>query len=125
MLAYVSEGQPVEMLAPPAQSAAELRPKLRQGGLPKIGGLRWAHGLAQKPAARLAFRVAVSKALHVRAPGAQTAQKLVQAELRMLGIELLPALFIQRHVEARQHDSAVGQMRDRFQQIGGCGNGAG
>ncbi len=49
----------------------------------------------------------------ILAPDHNAREQLFHAVLRMAGVELVPALFVEFAVEAWQHDHAFGQSRDR------------
>ena len=101
------------------RGAVGARHVLERGGaglLPLVARLGRPHQLTDQLAAcgvaRAAGPLGDGRALAV-----DMVQQLVQAELRMGGVELLPTRLVHLAVEARQHDGALRQAGDDFQQL--------
>ena len=90
-----------------------------------IGGGSRAQAFAQQSLARRIGRRRRANPRHRSSAFACRIQQLLQAILRMAGIECLPAFLVQPAIQPRQHQRAVGQPRDFGEQARRGGDRAG
>ena len=118
---YGDAGQRLRHL-PAAGAGPELGPELDHEPVPALGRSRRPHRLAHQRRPGLLRRVGRGsrQRQHVLAPHAQRIEQLLEAELRMLGMvrpDRIPALLVERLVEARQHQGAVRQPGNHAEQL--------
>jgi hypothetical protein len=100
-----------------AVGARDMIERRRIRARPGLAGFRRPHQFGDQLPPRPVAPAAAGPVRHCRPRDAQRAQKFMQAELRMRGIELFPARVIHLAIQPGQHDSAARQAGDRRQQI--------